>query len=46
MQQHAAALDMTEETVAEAGAFMRPLDQAAEPVEDRTPAAAASAWQP
>ena len=30
MQQHAAALDMAEEAVAEAGAFMRALDQARE----------------
>ena len=28
MQQHAAALDMAEEAVAEAGAFMRAFDQA------------------
>ena len=28
VQQHAAALDMAEEAVAEAGAFMRALDQA------------------
>ena len=28
MQQHAAALDVAEEPVAEAGAFMRALDQA------------------
>ncbi len=28
MEQHAAALDMAEEAVAEAGAFMRALDQA------------------
>ena len=34
MEQHAAALDMAEEAVAEAGALVRPLDQAGDVGED------------